>query len=855
MEDLQADHVDLSGRQVAMVDITQAQTGIAESLICITCTNQRRRAQKDDYGEVYYCHPDQVRVTRKVTDQGRTIPLKESGAKLVLGSDGKRHIERPTTVALAESCGWNPRALCLSCERFRPVEISTAETTPWGARRRKSYAVTGSCSLPEEGIIVDGRLTHCDFRPKPYNVIPSCLNCEHNVFPTENTEHTGLAVRDNIVIRSDLDTWEMVEARKTPEPGYAIWNARQDLFQSDLSRYRHYEAEVVERRGVNLIHLRFLDNRHDVLFGLDNDGCTVVAYKHFRRYYEQNTVRRQGVSGRVITDHITIQPGQTEDRVMVYLKMDPWREAFDLDSGTRIRPRFIPHPRVTSGIAEGACKNCTKCQPGAACWRHVRLPGRNAYRSNWNGLVPGSRPCPRCSPDHACYVHARGLRWNPVSESYEFTALRRSENGMVLDRFERNPHPVEEAIYCLRVKDANGSFQVVDGNDNEPAIAVFKNRVRDLEAAAKKRYGAEAARQVRQQYWDQLDRCRLLPGQQFETNVSIPAIYHPTPDTTFVPQAREHVCVAWLNGEEGINFKDLLGWISMTETRLTGDFQHGALHQMEIDEANRAGNIGARLQEVIDATAKAGQLYDPITGAIRNPTEAEEFFAQVRRWKVIRYDLAGAPVDDTTWPNGYAQDADVEFFVEWLNEVEIINEVAVSNRQRFFGYEMSDLGSHSQSDYVKPEVYKFSELQEHRPEGVFLCPDCGSRFEASLVNVLNAECADCAAPLVFDTKHQEVANGERVGIGTAIHRDSERFMKTRQLGQLLCPNWQLRGSSYRTGRSQQPLTLRRWVERIGIPFDAPVKDDDAAAKMKAFGDSLKALIHGHGSFYFRSTRG
>lgn len=812
---------------VPQFNIPLLNQDVPANLVCETCEIRSSHLVRVD-GEVHFCKPHEATHTKKVTSDGRIIPLGDSGMRLVLDSNGKSKAVYPRTEAITETCGWTPRSACLSCLHFRPLEAGKKVVTPWGQTKRETSVIGGSCTLPAEGIIERGRRVHCSFTPKPINLVPSCLNCEFNVFPTENTEHTGLAVRDGVVIRTDLDPWEKEQARRTPEPGLAIWRAREDLFGSDTGLYYTYRANILERKGhmvsvlrdgktveemrLSSIHVKFVANGHEAVFAVDDDGIGVTQYWHHRKRLSKDGthVVRYKKSGDVLQDHISIWPID-KTHCAVHIKMDPWRENFQLPMPGVSRPYRFPFKTKT--LIKGAKKEVIVTGVNVPFASTPAAP-TYAERSNWDGHIPGSLPCPRCTPEAACYVHRKGLQWNPVTETYEYAHLHRTDererwedsnprkSGMVLD-VDQGVHPSNRDEYRLRIVQVDDSWEVQDAIGNPPHPIIFYTQRRTLFAHAK-RQGKAVEEAVRAHYGIVMSTVPRETSDVWQP----PNIVQEARYGSFVAEPREHVCVSYMHGDEGIDFKDEGGWLSMGEPRSLKSYQNGPLLKLMADEALRATDIGARLQEIMDATAIAASNYDPITSAIKPNTE----------WVPVEFttkkiDLFGQEINEDNYPFGYDQRDDVANYSDWLNETEEVEGVTMSNRERFHGYEISGAG-HAQDEYTHPEVFRFSE-HSRSEKAQYFCAHCGSTYAIEDVNAFNAICSSCGEPLVFDARRQDVQLFERKGIGTGIHRDSERYIKQRQLSSWICPNWQLRGSHFSQNKAQEPLTLRRIQEREG----------------------------------------
>jgi hypothetical protein len=193
-------------------------------------------------------------------------------------------------------------------------------------------------------------------------------------------------------------------------------------------------------------------------------------------------------------------------------------------------------------------------------------------------------------------------------------------------------------------------------------------------------------------------------------------VYHRPSQTMVWPsgtlESRKYYCFAFLHGEEGLDLPKVMGIRDMGEsfwgptTQLAdkdprakhpGSYHTGEFHRYDVEDYLRANDMGARIQESIDAALWAGGIWNPYAGAFTPRPELYGPPVPPELWRTTRYDLHGTVESEDNWAGGYDRKADqVEFagkpldaegpaIVGWLNEEHIVDGARASNRWRYYG--------------------------------------------------------------------------------------------------------------------------------------------------------------------------
>lgn len=175
-------------------------------------------------------------------------------------------------------------------------------------------------------------------------------------------------------------------------------------------------------------------------------------------------------------------------------------------------------------------------------------------------------------------------------------------------------------------------------------------------------------------------------------------------------ESRKYYCFAYLHGEEGLDLPKIMGIRDMGESfwgpttqlahvdprslqpgsgRPKPTYTTGEFHRYDVDDYLQANDLGARVQESIDAALFAGNIWDPFTYTWKGetpygPPVPEECII------VRKYDAFGVEVDYDNWPEGYDRKTDQVEYARWLDEETMLfsdtgHPDMVSNRWRFYG--------------------------------------------------------------------------------------------------------------------------------------------------------------------------
>ena len=170
------------------------QDGVSEAQVCRTCDKTdtqrvivpltRMAAVRKANGGVLppeaYCHPNVANEFRKIASDRTITPTSGRGTPVTLKTRAQKAAE---TVAFADTCGQRILEKCTTCTRFKRV----VERVPGGvnASGRKYYIevlIGGYCTIPEEGIVINGVTTFCDkifMETDPLGLKQSCANCRY----------------------------------------------------------------------------------------------------------------------------------------------------------------------------------------------------------------------------------------------------------------------------------------------------------------------------------------------------------------------------------------------------------------------------------------------------------------------------------------------------------------------------------------------------------------------------------------------------------------------------------------------------------------------------------------------------
>lgn len=190
-----------SSYRISNLDLSKLYADRNQTQICRTCIHVNDRSWKTagmnlfklaisgiDVEGLNCCQPTQNDVARKAVQTQsyrKVIPLSAD-------TDAK-------VISFVDICGHQIQPKCNGCERFVRDTVSIPyadnEEILWKIERdgdtevKVSYTrsgaqvkiwnatIGGHCSIPETGIIVEGKTTYCDPIKRQINITPSCNNC------------------------------------------------------------------------------------------------------------------------------------------------------------------------------------------------------------------------------------------------------------------------------------------------------------------------------------------------------------------------------------------------------------------------------------------------------------------------------------------------------------------------------------------------------------------------------------------------------------------------------------------------------------------------------------------------------
>lgn len=380
------DHVDEISLVERLADTDPAQ-------VCRTCTHANNRNWHMSAAQVaaatakgigpleLKCSTDKEISTYKV--------LETTNRRLQIAPVGAPSSFR--TRAVVDSCGHSVAAKCKGCDRFVPVQVRVPYAKSgagiyWTTRKVRgsdvatpaaadgsriswwNVTISGHCSIPKEGIVVDGKTTYCAPISRKLAIEnPSCLNCNWMDRTGENWQFDHLTVNENATL-SPYERY-LASLRVTDEvkPAMAYGLALKEKQSQGHGRRMWHRAKLEDvsvERGRKRYHVVF--ERPEVR--------AIIAEGDWR--FEVHEV-----------------PGS--DYVAIDIAW-PYHKMFSRDD-RMFRNVFI--------------------------W--PRLPER-IWISNVNLTDPD---CPRCRPQRACYYHAKGPIRSNISGDIVFVAPENSRNG------------------------------------------------------------------------------------------------------------------------------------------------------------------------------------------------------------------------------------------------------------------------------------------------------------------------------------------------------------------------------------------------------------------------------------------
>lgn len=648
-------------------------------------------------------------------------------------------------LATRHTCGWEPRQWdwtgCEQCIHF--VSLNHSEMV--GGRFPRSpmyrfFQVAGYCDLPPEGIdlvqydhegLPQAKRMHCAYQqlPQLQRDEKSCDTCAFCVrVASENwpgANGTGLGIMGNSVVRTGVDKIDQAVARLDhvnerqagldAEPvGYRLNRKNKALAAEERGFYTAFPAEIIDTTPGH-IKLHFPQTSGDVELELMNDEAT-----HWYGF---------GKKIRVPPGHIEVTTVAGKPNLaVVQMRLEPWREWFGIPiPGIRIRefpPRTSPTGYLSSpDYPERAVpEHCPRCTLRRACDTHARglywdsLPV-DASGGVWRYQYPDARDPREVPASKEAQLHIEwldnqlvvldgyGKRPDPIVLRRAYRSLLDKARLDIYRQYGRDAHRLAAGAQMQLMKLWCRVIDDVPFRQNDFGEPLTLPPARFPLAV----YDAHLFESVRPaQLKEELEH-------PFEPTFRKPrAIYQIRPQrvwqsTPGIPETGVYTCMAQLhglhvddgstNGVTGIYLQQAMGvrnfgesqWdqqvqrkVSKRKHGLADDIDRTTFHHRDVEDFFHAMQIGARIQEAMDATNAAAGFYIPRHGTFAQPP------AEYVVWRVpTRLDIDGDPT--ALWATGYDVVNDRADHVEWLDQTTPVMGINRSNRWRMTGTSNSAL--------------------------------------------------------------------------------------------------------------------------------------------------------------------
>ena len=752
-------------------DTTQELKSFDPDTVCRTCTKQNSRQWA--YGgnkaveailsgmteEEMTCSSDKVSTSFRVLEstdvRNQTVPLGLSSSK--------------RTVSIVDSCGQSVMPKCKNCDRFVPLQVKVpydpsggkivhqVKTTNSGtaivAVKEDGTApywwkvtIGGHCSIPKEGIEVDGDIKFCDPKQRKYKVEnPSCNNCYYLWRPNENWMFNHLEVN----FAAALNPWEREQAQEqyehmdNPAAAYGI-----ALYQKQTVPYGRvvwYGVDLLDigvtEKGNMYYAVRFHDSRLKAKLSATSSKWTVWGAPSLEEW-EANKAKYIGMtlSVEILYPHMK----------KFGLGMPKYYAAFQWpEMPKKIR---VQHP-MAEILADPDCNNCRK------------------------------KPSPK-----ACYYHSKDPRYKVTTDEVVF----RNPGG--------TPSIVRYPAHgTLEVEEVGDKFVVLDGNGNRPTTygtdvanaTVFRVLRSKLIEQARTMGGEEAVQQVLAQYKSVVSQLRRGKPRTTRPSWIRPNGMDPSRPTCSHPYGLD---LRW-------QFQDAFG-----SERADWNFDHGLMVKMEVAEEQRVGKrqhnqTPQKLHEEVMSNIISNPNYNPVLDEV--PKRLFEFkatpFITIIDAIGGMTDEFGSPVTDTS---EFLDRLSEEVIVGYVGDQPRM----MSKRRQMFGYDMTrgyygKRRGHEKianpsldSDTVIFEKDQI-DLEQSEFHDNWECPTCNTQYTATEVDPYWLVCEECGSDLYRDHSTRTSHNPRRSGgVGVAIVADSPRQLERRRLDDFVCPNWRLNTS-------------------------------------------------------------
>lgn len=748
---------------VEQVDLTKIYSDIPEERVCRTCVHDANhlwhlksfeKIERVKAGEKLVdmkCAPDKdfksVRVLETTTSRGRIVSLNANSAK--------------RTRAIVDTCGQSIRKVCLGCDRFEPVQtrvpysrdpnvkiiwteeerngevVGVPVTSDGSAVMWWNVTIGGSCTIPVDGMVKDGKRVFCDPTPRKLKIDnPSCANCHWLDYAGEQWQTDYLTINDNAA----LTPWEREEAKAyvNEDTNYAMAiGLRLRMKQTQpWGRSYFFRARVLR------------------------EGWHRGMYK-YRVQFDENHV-----TGVLVEDYrFTVHRLDEPDMVAVEILM-PHHRMFGLDDQLFRKPLRWPKPA-----------KATYDEPDLKHLVDVNCP-----RCIFGDLV-------RWKP---CYHHAKGPVLNDATGEIEYTNPEGFKPTWTLP-----PHGLLHVTMRngeIVALDGNDNLPVTYNSTDEPDVAnagTFRAQLTMLHAQAYKLYGPEGIEAIDAQFkklTSKLRRAyRAIPVRpnwyaNGGTEPAKPRCTHPAGlnlRRVFADSfGSERTDWNYDNGSANV--------MAVEEELRVGYRQHHLTPQ--------------RLHEEIMSSDAAHPNFDPASNSVVpvNIKLPSQWTRIELRGIGGMTDLDGSPVEDV---KRFMDLLDEEVVIGRSGEADrtMTKRMQMFGYDLSRGYYGKRSGADKTSVPSRDrDVVIFGDTEDDQAQvnTDWRCVDCEASYtQDQITDYFYPVCEACGSDLYKLHNARETSNPRQGGgVGNALIADSEAMRQRQRLSSTLCENWALKGS-------------------------------------------------------------
>lgn len=509
------------------------EKGVDPVQICRTCSKtdpQRIKVslkemislKKENNGvlpESALCHPNVSEELRNVRSDRTITPLRADGKVLV---QLQTKTQRAESVAYIDSCGQNIQDKCRGCSRLNRINARVkGGTNANGHPYFVEVLIGGHCTIPAEGIVVDGEVTMCDKKPysrDPLGLSRSCGNCKWR------SAYSEPSMLDHVTpLRWGLTSYEREKAMEGVDPdqiGIALNEASRARGKIKVKAGPRTNDSVMSWAGMikyfNLSIVRMYEDDEGKPFSVDVRIPTTGDIFNFKLAEGDDSI---GMIKIVDTKNAILeitsphhrQYGLPDRNRISYPRSE---ELVDCDkcNGNKSYPSFngsewkdIPCQQCggTGKVGAGVPSNivtvednsdlvdpyCTQCHGKIPCYHHLRQPMLRESRSVvrlLNGVI---------ETEHTTF-HSYMRK-----DSRHVIQVEPDENKLVLKR--------------------DGSHVWVENSaGNAPSFVLFRIRVRSIMDWCK---NSDERRQVLKQFADTKNKIAHGPDRLIDYSWSKPA--------------------------------------------------------------------------------------------------------------------------------------------------------------------------------------------------------------------------------------------------------------------------------------------------------------------------------------------